>query len=234
MAPLTVREAAYVLGISDKRVHQAIDRDRLALSMKEPGADHRAHRAIPLADLLVFAIEEQLATLVALTASARHTLRERIGALPLKVPSDLALTGQLVTVGPLRISMSEVFDPIMPRLVRVLESRSVVGIHPQLQCGEPVIQGTRIPLSLLFDLQSQGVQPAELLADYPALSEEVLQRALLYAQLHPRVGRPRQSRAPWRQQAPRARIEPSAGQETGVTRGVLARKRSRPASLATH
>lgn len=66
----------------------------------------------------------------------------------------------------------------------------------QVRAGEPVVRGTRIPVHALADLASQGAPPEELLEDYPALTAESLEAALLYARMYPRRGRPR--RTPWK------------------------------------
>jgi hypothetical protein len=47
---------------------------------------------------------------------------------------------------------------------------------------------------------AQGTSPGAILAAYPALTTESLDAAVLYAQLHPRRGRPRS--APWREKPP--------------------------------
>ena len=64
-----------------------------------------------------------------------------------------------------------------------------------------MIAGTRIPVYMLADLKAQAVNDDVLLADYPSLTQALLTQVLLYAQLHPRVGRPKQPDASWRKDA---------------------------------
>ena len=64
-----------------------------------------------------------------------------------------------------------------------------------------MIAGTRIPVYMLADLKAQAVNDDVLLADYPSLTQALLTQALLYAQLHPRAGRPKQPDASWRKEA---------------------------------
>ena len=56
--------------------------------------------------------------------------------------------------------------------------------------GRPCIRGMRVRVSDLFDLLSQGVSEAEILADFPDLEREDIHAALLYAARyidHPRL-----------------------------------------------
>ena len=73
--------------------------------------------------------------------------------------------------------------------------RSVVE-DPEVRGGEPVVRGTRVPVHLLVELAKQGASREELLEDFPSVSAEALEAALLYARLHRRKDRPK--RAPWR------------------------------------
>ena len=67
---------------------------------------------------------------------------------------------------------------------------------PAVRAGEPVVRGTRVPVHMLADLDAQGATREELLEDYPSLTPDDLDAALLYARVYPRRGRPR--RAPWK------------------------------------
>jgi uncharacterized protein (DUF433 family) len=68
-----------------------------------------------------------------------------------------------------------------PLLERIL-------IDPRVCGGKPVIKGTRIWVSLLLDFLADGMTPAEVLAEYPQLTEEDLRAALAYAAELARVG----------------------------------------------
>jgi uncharacterized protein (DUF433 family) len=74
-----------------------------------------------------------------------------------------------------------------------------VEVDPEIRGGEPVVQGTRIPVYMVADLEKAG--ETRILEDYPALDAELLKDALLCASLNPRRGRPRT--APWRERKPR-------------------------------
>ena len=58
--------------------------------------------------------------------------------------------------------------------------RARIVCDPELHHGEPCVKGTRIPVSILVaSLVDMGSD--ELLAEYPQLTREDLQAAILYA-----------------------------------------------------
>ncbi len=59
--------------------------------------------------------------------------------------------------------------------------RSRIEINPGVCGGKPVIQGTRIPVSVLLELLATGESWQSILVGYPELTEEDLQAVLLFA-----------------------------------------------------
>jgi len=55
-----------------------------------------------------------------------------------------------------------------------------ITIDPQVCGGKPCIRGTRIWVSLVLDLLSDGMTEAELLAEYPQLANEDVIAAIAY------------------------------------------------------
>ncbi len=56
-----------------------------------------------------------------------------------------------------------------------------IEINPHIMLGKPVIRGTRIPVELILRKLAQKITIAEILRDYPNLTEQDIQAALLYA-----------------------------------------------------
>jgi uncharacterized protein (DUF433 family) len=56
-----------------------------------------------------------------------------------------------------------------------------IEVNPQVMTGKPVIRGTRIPVELLVRMVAQGIERAEILAEYPRLEAADIQAALMYA-----------------------------------------------------
>jgi uncharacterized protein (DUF433 family) len=65
--------------------------------------------------------------------------------------------------------------------------------NPEILSGEPVFEGTRIPLTHITGLIANGVDLAEIREDYPSLSEPDLQFAVIRAKMKPSPGRPRKA-----------------------------------------
>ena len=56
-----------------------------------------------------------------------------------------------------------------------------VVVDPAILVGKPVIKGTRIPVSLILGLLANGADNAEIVADYPDLTDEDIRAAIAYA-----------------------------------------------------
>lgn len=56
-----------------------------------------------------------------------------------------------------------------------------IVIDPKIMTGKPVIKGTRIPVELILKLLAQRLKEQEILEDYPVLTQEDIQAALIYA-----------------------------------------------------
>ena len=68
--------------------------------------------------------------------------------------------------------------------------RGVVSL-PEVLGGEPVFEGTRVPLAHVTAMIGKGVGPAEILEDYPALNAKDVAFAAICAKMKPNPGRPR-------------------------------------------
>jgi len=55
-----------------------------------------------------------------------------------------------------------------------------IQIDPSICFGKPCIRGTRIWVSLILDLLANGTSFAEILAEYPQLTEEDICAAIAY------------------------------------------------------
>ena len=62
-------------------------------------------------------------------------------------------------------------DPLLSR----------ISVDPTICHGQARIKGTRIMVSILLDNLAEGVPESEILAAYPALTQEDLRAALVYA-----------------------------------------------------
>jgi uncharacterized protein (DUF433 family) len=56
-----------------------------------------------------------------------------------------------------------------------------IELNPKVCNGKPVIKGTRIPISVIFDQIAAGESWESIIGGYPELNREDIQAALLYA-----------------------------------------------------
>lgn len=57
-----------------------------------------------------------------------------------------------------------------------------IVVDPQILVGKPVVRGTRISVALVLRLLAQGMQQAEILAEYPRLASDDIHACLAYAE----------------------------------------------------
>jgi uncharacterized protein (DUF433 family) len=75
-------------------------------------------------------------------------------------------------------------------LRRLEKAARIVESNPEIMRGTPVYKGTRIPVTVVAGMLSQGSSIEEVLEGYPALTREMVELAPLYVRTFPRKGRP--------------------------------------------
>ncbi|HKP76309.1 MAG TPA: DUF433 domain-containing protein, partial [Longimicrobiaceae bacterium] len=183
-AAVSPREAVFVTGLSEKTINQAIDRNEVETLPPRREDDH--DRLLGFSDLVYLRLRDSIGRL--LSPEGKRMLREQLA-------EARGVPVEAVSLGPLELAVAPASETVRERLARIEDARSFVAVNPEVRGGEPVVRGTRIPVSMLADLERQGALPEELLEDYPSLTPESLEAALVYARLYPRRGRPR--RTPW-------------------------------------
>lgn len=184
----TVNEAAYVTGVSRQTINQAIDRREIRARKLRRMSDPSG-RAVGGPELVYLRVQGLL------SSRARRVVYERLAGLSLEaVPAVLEMEGSV------KLDIREPLAEVRHRLRDLDQLKSQVEESPEIRGGEPVFRGTRIPVHMIADFLRRGTPRAEILEDYPALTEESLGIAERYAELYPRRGRPKQ--APWRKQEP--------------------------------
>jgi uncharacterized protein (DUF433 family) len=61
------------------------------------------------------------------------------------------------------------------------ELASYISINPEIRFGKPCIKNTRIAVSDILQWLASGMSNTEILEDYPALKEEHIRTALMFA-----------------------------------------------------
>lgn len=112
-----------------------------------------------------------------------------------RVEYGTALFSYVVDAGPTA-------KTIAGRLQRYRQAMKLIVEDPEIQGGAATFKGTRLLVHHIAELLQQEVPEAELREDYPNLTPAMTEAARIYAQAHPRRGRPR--KPAWRNTKPRS------------------------------
>lgn len=58
-----------------------------------------------------------------------------------------------------------------------------IVVDPEILVGKPVVKGTRLAVEFIIDLLAQGWTEAEILRNYPGLTQEDIRACLVYASM---------------------------------------------------
>jgi uncharacterized protein (DUF433 family) len=62
-----------------------------------------------------------------------------------------------------------------------MDYRTIITIEPGKRAGRPCIRGMRIAVADVLGWLAAGMSPAQILSDYPELTEDDIHAALAYA-----------------------------------------------------
>jgi uncharacterized protein (DUF433 family) len=172
----TPAEAAAVSGVAVKSVHNAIDKRIIAKRDARVGG-----RTLTDDDLLRLKLWYGVGSI--LSAERRNRLFEAITDDPAAetVRADDYL---IVDVARAREQLSARADALREAEALI---RSVKGVSG----GEPVFNGTRIPVRAIAGMRAQGASPEEILEGYPSLTARMIELAEIWTAAHPARGRPK-------------------------------------------
>lgn len=96
------------------------------------------------------------------------------------------------------LKLGKLVGEVTERIDRFDAWRNRIVTDPKVLGGEPVFPRTRLAVRHVGGMLLRGGSPKEIREDYPQLTDDDIEFAKLYAQAHPRVGRPRERQAPAR------------------------------------
>jgi uncharacterized protein (DUF433 family) len=183
---LNRREAAILADVSLRSVDKAIEEKVVKPS--------RASRQTLLDRADVLAIALIARTELPLRRPTKKRINEWVHGFPpeeaFEETKELPLSDVLV------LRFDAEFGRLAKRLGRYLEWReSHIERRPEVQGGEPVIAGTRLPVRAVAERLRRGDALDDLAEDYPGITRDAFEAARIYAESHPRRGRPA---PPWR------------------------------------
>lgn len=182
----SLKETAVLAGLSERALRNEVDRG--ILRPRRIARGRRRDLRLPAGAILYLRLVRE--TPFSLTRTDRADLyrllvdrEERRGGWTV---AGNALRSGIVTIdaaGPRRW-LAERLRIYRRGLGRLASSPDVLG-------GEPVFAGTRISIRHVGRLALRGVETVELLADFPALTQDDITFARIYASMKPAPGRPR-------------------------------------------
>lgn len=187
---LTRNEAAEISGVSVNAVNKALEQ-RIAKPRRARGRTLLAPE-----EAAVLALISEVP--VRLSVKLKRDLRNWI------VHSSPERAEEFELSPALRVAMTEYAVEVAKRAAEYVRLRDkYVELHPGKMGGTPVIRGTRVPVRTLAQLVEGGESREALQEDYPHISEEAYDLAVLWARGNPRRGRPSSSTRKRRAKPPR-------------------------------
>ena len=174
-ATLTVAEAAYVAGVTERAVNHEIDAHILRASGRKD------RRAVGGPDVLYLGAVRDIRHQMA--PPLRRRMREAIASAVAQSRPVAKVAAFEVKISPLERTARKNFAALERAKRDLIESR------PGVLAGEPVVKGTRIPARLIADFVRQGVTRGTIRREYD-LTDEQIEAAVLFDRVTPRRGRP--------------------------------------------
>lgn len=181
----TVRVASFVAGVPVKTVNKAIDEAKLRRGVVRK----KRQRLLTRQGVLQLAFDKELEQRISseLRPSVRAGFLKAIAAADDQPDYQVRLGDSLVLVIEAKAIVARV-DQRWNQLSRALNE---IAEDPGVQAGAPTFKGTRVLVWPIVEALKQGEPESELLKHYPALTRQKLEAAKLYAEVHPRRGRPK-------------------------------------------
>jgi uncharacterized protein (DUF433 family) len=180
------REAALLAGVPLKTVDKALEE-----KVVKARRSRSAGTFLDADDVMALAVIGR--TGLALRSQAKRKIRrwlqEAQPYVSAKKP-ELQLSDMVV------IRLDPAFRDAFKQLNSYREGRErFIESNPEIRQGEPVIADTRLPIRAVAERVKGGETINDLIEDYPKIPRRAFEAALIYAQTHPRRGRPAR---PWR------------------------------------
>lgn len=189
-AGLSLKEAAAIAGVSEPVVRKAIE--SRTLRPRKIGAGRSPRYRLAVREMLYIKLLAEMP--LALGKDDKEDLRalverrrDRVGRWQVEGDDYVVRAGDVT----LRVEVRPLRSALARRLLAFRRGRRRIVRDPAVLSGEPVFEGTRIPLAHIAALVARGMSPAEIAEDYPALDGTDLAYAALHSRIKRDPGRPR-------------------------------------------
>ena len=173
---LSANEAACVTGVPLRQVHRVIDAGVLGRAAGRREGSRSVH-----CDGLVSLRLVHETTAIFTLDGRRRLVRYLLG-------HPEAETARLHDVS---VDIRSMKDDVRAGLSRLARARETITTDDAVLSGVPCVRGTRIPAHDIAEMLANGDDVAAVRDAWPALTEEQIEAATLYARAYPRRGRPR-------------------------------------------
>jgi uncharacterized protein (DUF433 family) len=184
---LSVKETAVLADVKEKTI-----RHEMSASVVRPL--HKTKTRVGLGPRAVFYFSLVSGLRVELTKADRKDLFVLITHRRWSKGHWKRESGRLVLGGgpvPIELPTSELVRRIAARVRLFARGKRRIVSNPEILGGEPVFEGTRISVRHVGELAKKGVPGDVLREDFPALSENDINFARMYAELGRPRGRPK-------------------------------------------
>jgi uncharacterized protein (DUF433 family) len=201
-----IAEAAFIAGVSDRDMNRAIDEHILpgALTRNDDGR-RLARLAAALAGFYftsedVYAAGLRRRVLEEVTNKV-HARKDTDSILALRSSSIEKMDWQIkvpdMSIGTVSVDVGSFVLRASVRVGSIEKAHELITTDPAILGGIPTIRGTRVPVDSVSSSLIKGIARERVLGAHPSLTHEHLDAAVIYADIHPRPGRPHKvSRVP--------------------------------------
>lgn len=181
---LTAREASFVADVGYRRIVKAFENRRV-----ESVSGRARMRRLNVRGVLSVAVAERLKLYpTRVQERIQGQVDATIGkARALSEVRDVMVADYLVVT---TFKAAELARLVEGRLEKLERLRELVVTDPRVQAGAPTFKGTRILVRHVAELVRNAVGRQEVAEDFPEITDEMLDLAVLFDRLYPQKGRP--------------------------------------------
>jgi excisionase family DNA binding protein len=186
---LTVREASVVTGVKVATINRLIDDNVLPRGTFMRRGNKRLLPIYSIA-MVKFGAEDGAKLGKGLRLSVMKELMSYFRGPDTLRKALMNLENLNYTEGAIKIDLSSTVTQVAEKLESLAQSEAAITVDPDIRSGNPVIKGTRIDAHDVAAIARQHGEKA-VLEIYPQLDTEKINAAVVYAEAHPRTGRPK-------------------------------------------
>ena len=188
-------EAAFIAGLNDRQMNRLVDEHLVPASLLGQEGSTRLFARLSAAFAHFYFDTEQF-----LVATARRQVFEELTLRVERLQSKSEVFALLVmpnevswkvTRTGIEIDMLPFITRAFARAKQVDDAEALVSTDPEVMGGVPCFAGTRVPIDIVLGSMERGIEKGRLRDSYRFLTDAHVAAAQVYAQVHPRRGRPR-------------------------------------------